>query len=205
MTLLTIQECKEILNRDFHVSRETLGKIDHYISILLLWNKKIALVSKEYSCPKKIWYHHILDSVQLITYIKTGCSVVDVGSGNGLPGVILALLGVEQITLVESSQKKAAFLRYISAELSLENLHIVNDRIESVQLMCDFLTAKAFSSIEKLLILTENIRVNHSLLLLKGKSTPLQFRSLERKYNVICKVFESDIYENNYVVKINRN
>src|SRR5690606_9447814 len=125
-------------------SRETLQRLKEYQALLLKWNKAINLISK--STEENCWERHILDSLQLLNYIQDkDIHLVDIGSGAGLPGIVLSIAGVRRVTIVESDQRKCSFLLQAS-KLSSNKIEIVNDRIENLKgLSCDILTARAFA------------------------------------------------------------
>ena len=92
------------------VPRETQEKLDCYVQLLIKWQARINLISSK-TLPE-IWHRHILDSAQLVSYLpKTPSVILDMGSGAGLPGVILAILTGHQLHLVESDSRKIAFMR----------------------------------------------------------------------------------------------
>ena len=94
-----------------NVSRETFSVLDEFSSLLLKWNQKINLVSKKIT-PEELWERHILDSAQLLKYIGINAKrIVDFGSGAGFPALILAILSDYQITVIESDQRKCAFMQ----------------------------------------------------------------------------------------------
>ena len=116
------------LNNITDVSRETFNVVEDFVSLLVKWNKKINLVGK--STIHDVWERHVLDSAQLIKYIPKETSIItDFGSGAGFPAIILSIIGGWEVHLVESDQRKCAFMREASSRLGL-NLHIHNDRIE---------------------------------------------------------------------------
>ena len=135
------------------VSRETADRLEVYITLLKKWNKTINLVSsRSLNDP---WRRHILDSAQLALYIpdKKAC-IVDLGSGGGLPGLVLALmLPGADVHLVESDKRKSAFLREASRVLDCKiSIHV--ERIESVINTIqhiDIFTARALAPLPKLL------------------------------------------------------
>ena len=99
---------------DFHsatgVSRETLDKLSLYVDLLIKWQGQINLVGQ--SSLGGVWGRHMLDSAQIFTYIiNQNKSLLDLGSGAGFPGLVLSIMGVSNIVLIESSQKKCAFLK----------------------------------------------------------------------------------------------
>ena len=102
-------EAEEVFRR-FDVSRESQARLKLYADLLRKWQARINLVGSE-TIPF-LWERHIADSLQLRTFIgKDEKTVVDLGSGAGLPGLVLALAYPEyRVTLIESNGKKAAFL-----------------------------------------------------------------------------------------------
>ena len=149
---------------NLNVSR---GGLIEYQSLLLKWNKSINMISK--NSEYDLWERHILDSLQLIKYIKLDERVVDVGSGAGLPGVILSIGGVKDVTLVESDSRKAVFLRQAS-KLSLNKINIIEERLDNnFEGDYDILTSRGFGSISNILQLTSNLKLS-KMLLLKGKN-----------------------------------
>ena len=133
-----------------NVSRETLDRLGVYVSLLLRWNQEINLIGR--STEKDLWRRHILDSAQIYTLLPTIASpLVDLGSGAGFPGLILAILGVRDVHLVESDKRKAAFLRQAAQSTGLD-ITIHAARIEE---LCPFpaavVTARALAPLSKLL------------------------------------------------------
>jgi 16S rRNA (guanine527-N7)-methyltransferase len=96
-----------------HVSRETEARLDRFADLLIHWQDSINLVAP--STPPQLWTRHIADSAQLLMLVESPKLWVDLGSGGGFPGMIIACSLAEQpgavVHLVESNQKKAAFLR----------------------------------------------------------------------------------------------
>ena len=90
------------------VSRETRERLESYIVLLAKWNGVINLVGK--LTLEDVWRRHVLDSAQLAPLIPPGAAVLDIGSGAGFPGLVLAILG-HNVVMVEQDQRKAAFLR----------------------------------------------------------------------------------------------
>jgi 16S rRNA (guanine527-N7)-methyltransferase len=132
------------------VSRETLTR---YEELIRKWNATIQLVSP--SDLTSLRERHTKDSLNLTNVVPKGGvqRLVDLGSGGGLPGIIVAIVRPElQVRLIESDQRKAAFLRAAKRELSLANLEVHAERIESVPPMAaDVVTARALAPLAKLL------------------------------------------------------
>lgn len=136
------------------VSRETTEKLKAFVALVEKWTAKINLISK--SSVSGIWERHIVDSTQLFDLGKGGNHWVDLGSGGGFPGLVIAILADEinpdmKITLVESDQRKCAFLRAAVRELELPAT-IVAQRIETTEPMsADVLSARALADLTTLL------------------------------------------------------
>ncbi len=159
------------------VSRETYEKLCVFHKILIKWQNTINLISK--STVKSIWERHFLDSAQLYTFVKgIEGHIIDFGSGAGFPGMVLAIMGKQDIHLVESDHKKCVFLKEI-AMLTETDITIHNCRIEDLSFInVDLITCRALAPLSKLIDYVE-IFLNKSLgenkkfpkmLFLKGKS-----------------------------------
>lgn len=167
MTPLTANEFAEISN----VSRETLNRLETYLALIKRWQNAINLVG-----PKTLadpWRRHFLDSAQLIDHIPdTADPVYDLGSGAGLPGLVLAILGKSNIHLVESDQRKARFLNEVVRILDLDcTIHA--RRIETLPPnSAAIIIARALAPLPKLLELAcPLLRASSLCLFLKGQST----------------------------------
>lgn len=156
------------------VSRETMEKLCIYARLLQKWQPTINLVSN--TTLPHLWERHIIDSAQLVPFLPpTGgnktLKIVDMGSGGGFPGLILALMTSHHLHLVESDSRKIAFLRTVIRETGCSaQLHPV--RVESLPFMnADMLTARALASLQKLLELSK--KQHHaglSCLFMKGRT-----------------------------------
>ena len=148
----------EQIKINYNVSRETIDKIDHYVECLLDWQKKFNLIGK--STIENVWERHVLDSIQLLKLLpKNYTTLMDVGTGAGLPGFILAICEGEEkdIYLVDSNKKKCSFLEYVAHECDVR-VSILPERIENINIgatKIDIITARAFSSIDNIFRLTK--------------------------------------------------
>lgn len=147
-------QIKPLTERD-DVSRETLERMNVYAGLLRRWNSKINLVSK--NSLQDLWDRHIMDSVQLYDLRpEHSRRWVDLGSGGGFPGAVIAILAKEDapelsVTLVESDQRKAAFLRTVSRETGA-HFDVLAARIEDLDpLHADILSARALAPLATLL------------------------------------------------------
>ena len=142
-----------------NVSRETIDRLNKLESIVLKWNPKINLIAK--STIDSIWVRHICDSAQLFQYAPPNVSSwLDIGSGGGFPGIVMAAMSVglgqkTEFTFVESDQRKAAFLRAAVRELDLK-VTILAERIEEISPQkAEVITARALKSVVELLPMLE--------------------------------------------------
>ncbi len=133
------------------VSRETLARLTRYVSLLLKWNAKINLVGP--ASEAEIWHRHVYDCAQLFSLIpKDTTSLTDLGSGAGLPGLILAILGVPSVTLIEVDTRKAAFL-FEAARITETSVKVITKRLETHPPVppADIVTARALAPLPRLL------------------------------------------------------
>ncbi|WP_207455709.1 16S rRNA (guanine(527)-N(7))-methyltransferase RsmG [Azospirillum sp. SYSU D00513] len=132
------------------VSRETLDALSAYEALLRKWQPKINLVGP--STMRELWSRHFLDSAQLHALLPEGARVlVDLGSGAGFPGLVLAILGVPEVHLIESDSRKAAFLREAAREAGVK-VTVHNKRIEAVPAFpADVVSARALAPLKDLL------------------------------------------------------
>lgn len=152
------------------VSRETLSRLSAYVDLLEQWNRRINLVGR--NTMGDVWRRHILDAAQLYPLLPPRTRVVvDLGSGAGIPGLILAAMGVSEVHLIESDQRKAAFLREAFRVMDVPAI-IHPERIEKVpHFAADAVTARALADLGELLDLSEKFLTPRTLcLFLKGAS-----------------------------------
>lgn len=133
------------------VPRETEIKLRSFLALLGQWNAKINLVGK--ASPDDWWVRHILDSLQIIPLLPHGNgAILDLGSGAGFPGIVLALATSRPIHLVESDRRKAAFLMEAVRVFDLQSTWVHSVRIETAFLPpATLVTARALASLTDLL------------------------------------------------------
>lgn len=142
-----------VLDR-FSVSRESGERLDLYVSLLLTWQARINLIGP--STSEDIWTRHVADALQLLPLLPDGLErLADLGSGAGIPGLILAIARPIEAHLFESNLKKGAFLRE-AARQTAARAHIHSARIEQAAPMAQSLkvgalTARALAPLPKLL------------------------------------------------------
>lgn len=185
--------------KQYNVSRETFQKLQDFVALLQEWNAKMNLVSK--NSLEDVWQRHVLDSVQLIKYLPSDINcLVDIGSGAGFPGVMLAILMQEKlpaakVILVESITKKTVYLKDVCTKLGLTNTTVENNRIENISIKnVDVITARAVAALDVLCSYAFDLATkNTRMLLLKGRSYADEVTAAEQKWK-----FNLQVYPNLY-------
>jgi len=183
------------------VSRETLEKFEVYAALLKKWNRAINLVGPQ--TLDDLWRRHFLDSAQLRDYLPDPPPaqqrvILDVGSGAGFPGLVLALLGCGELHLVEADQRKAEFLREVLRSTgTAAEVHPI--RLESLDLPAvDVVTCRAFAPLPRLLKLTErflrpeNAKKMPLGLFLKGRRVDEELTEAGKMWRLQLDRFESE-------------
>lgn len=159
----------------FDVSRETIDRLSHFEDLVLKWNPRINLVAK--STLNEIWERHITDSVQLYQYAPAEAKTwLDIGSGGGFPGIVLAVMAAgsnqtAEFSMVESDQRKSTFLRTAARELGLK-VTVHSERIEATSPQnADVITARALKSVVELMpFLERHLTPSGTAILPKGRN-----------------------------------
>ncbi len=210
---------KEAVINEIHsfcpIDKLTENKLQLYADILIKWNSKMNLVAG--NTISELWSRHILDSAQLMKYIKgSNLVLTDFGSGAGFPAMILAILGGDifsEIHVIESNNRKASFLREV-AMITNSKVTIHSDRIENLKPWhSDIVTARAFTSLGGLIshalpfISNDSSKKNGICLLLKGNKVEIEINEAYKhysfeyqRYDSIVSPFNSD--ENGYLLKL---
>ncbi len=183
------------------VSRETLERFRAYADLLVKWNRAINLVSPR--SLEDLWRRHFLDSAQLRAYLPSPPEaetrvILDLGSGAGFPGLVLAILGCGRVHLVESDQRKAAFLREVlRATGTAAELHV--QRVEELpEMAVDVVTCRAFAPLPRILELGERfLRPQPGKnppvgLFLKGRRADEELTAAAKKWRLQTERFESE-------------
>lgn len=143
-----------LLGRD--VSRETLDQLSTYRDLLVAENERQNLISK--ATIDDFEERHLIDSAQLLTHHSDpSAHWLDVGSGAGLPGIVLAILHPGHVTLVEPRRLRADFLQRVSARLDLSNTTVLQKKVEQVTAAPSVITGRAVANVAKFLSLTAHL------------------------------------------------
>jgi 16S rRNA (guanine527-N7)-methyltransferase len=155
-----------------------LERLRTYAALLCRWQGAINLVAPD--SLDHLWRRHLLDSAQLVPLLPPGCrSLVDLGSGAGFPGMVLAILGVPEVHLIERDRRKAVFLRQVSRETrTLVTVH--DSPIETVRpFAADVVTARALAPLPRLLPLARRFAGPDTVCLLpKGRRVEKELTAL---------------------------
>ncbi|HJK87237.1 MAG TPA: 16S rRNA (guanine(527)-N(7))-methyltransferase RsmG [Candidatus Megaira endosymbiont of Hartmannula sinica] len=174
------------------------SKLNLFKDLVIKYNETINLISRKKHNIDDIFNRHIIDSIQLVKYlipdfdsvkndidqhisnITIRKKIIDLGSGGGFPGIIIALIFPCDITLVESNYKKSVFLSKAKTLLdhNMSSISIINDRIENIGkggkdnniLSYDYCISRAFASLKKILFLTKNFNIQSKYILHKGQT-----------------------------------
>ena len=192
------------------VSRETIISLKKYEDILIKANKSLNLIGN--STIKDIWTRHFLDSAQVIDFIdKNDKTLIDIGSGAGFPGLILAITSKDRkmplkIKLIEKSPKKVKFLRDLINILQLD-VDVINRNVleDSKKLLDDVFVARAFKPLKIILQLIHNKAENwKKIFVFLGKTGKTELLEASKSWYIEYKQRESVTSNDSTVIEINR-
>jgi 16S rRNA (guanine527-N7)-methyltransferase len=172
------------------VSRETLEKIERYEALLREEARHQNLVSA--STLECLWDRHILDSAQLVRFAPPGrASWADIGSGAGLPGIVLACLVDGPVTLIEPRRLRADFLHRAIESLSL-NAQVIGSKVERVEGSFDVITARAVARLRKLFEISAHLSTTNTIWALpKGRGAAEELSEAQRAWQGVFHVEQS--------------
>ncbi len=182
---------EEIFTSQLNVSRETLDIFSAYGETLAKWQSKINLISAK--TIDNVWRRHFLDSAQLHNLLPSGTkSILDIGSGAGFPGLVLAIMGAKNVTLVESDSKKCLFLSEVVRRTG-GHANIVNCRIEEFDGgYFDVITARALAPMDKLLsYINPHFGPGTKGIFLKGEQVDRELTKAKKQWKLKYKTIPS--------------
>jgi 16S rRNA (guanine527-N7)-methyltransferase len=190
------------------VSRETEARLDRYVALLGEWQAKTNLVAP--STLPTLWTRHISDSLQLVALAPAARIWVDLGSGGGFPGVVLACALAEtsdaMVHLVERNAKKAAFLREalrITNSPGTVHLADIVDTVDRLSGPVDCVTARAVAPLHQLIGFAEPlVRRGAKALFLKGQDVEAELTEATRYWNIKPNLHSSRTGGNGWVVEL---
>ena len=191
------------------VSRETAARLEHFAALFTKWAKAINLVAP--STFNDLWHRHIADSAQIFQLAPGARTWVDLGSGGGFPGVITAIflaeLGDGWVHLVESNNKKAAFLRTALAETGARGtVHPVrSEKAPDLIPSCDAISARALAELDLLLEFVQPWAARNDQLKAyfhKGRDYRAEIEKSRRRWSFDLLIHESTIEKDSVVLEI---
>lgn len=180
-------------------------KLEQYIKILINWNEKFNLIGK--STINDIWNRHIIDSAQLIYFLKEeeieNCKCADFGTGAGFPGIVLSILGLKHVTLIEKSVLKCKFLKE-AIKLSENKINIINRNIYDLDnLKFDIIFSRALSNLTDLIKMTKPFLKNNSkCIFLKGKKIYYEIEDAKKQFNFNYTLYDSKTSDEGKIIII---
>ena len=178
-------------------------KLTKLINELSAHNKHTNLVGK--STLADPWRSHILDSIQIVPLINNKkSSILDMGTGAGFPGLVLAILGYEKVTLVDSNGKKIKFLERVAQKLDIR-VNILWSRIEKIKKRkYDFLISRALTNLNKLFTYSHKFLSKDTVLIfLKGKNVNYEIEEAKKNWFFSLKIQQSHSDERGKVLIVN--
>ena len=183
---------KKYLEKNLGFSDKKINKICKYVDLLLIFNKKYNLISK--NTEKEVWTRHILDSAQIIKYIDFTKDHIlsDFGSGAGLPGIVLSIANNNpnfHVKLYEKSPVKRAFLADIQ---KITEFDIEKNVYDYEIIRSDYIVCRAFKQLDLIFdISREKVKNPHKLIILKGKNALNDLKKLPKDKNYRYKTVDS--------------
>jgi len=190
------------------VSRETEQRLDRYVGLLLEWQAKTNLVAS--STLPQLWTRHVSDSLQLLALAPRAKVWVDLGSGGGFPGLVLACALAEtsgaMVHLIEHNSKKAAFLREVlrvAASPGIVHLAEIGDTVERITGPIDCVTARALAPLHQLIGFAEPLmKRGAKALFLKGQDVEAELTEATKYWNIQPKLHSSRSGGQGWIVEL---
>lgn len=184
---MTPTEFAAQMNRLGHnVSRETFSRLEIYDALLRKWQAKINLVAKD--SLQELWCRHFLDSAQLLPLLPpSNDPITDLGSGAGFPGLILAIMTAREVNLVDSDQRKGAFLLECARQTGVsDRVKVHTTRIEAApDWKAPIVTARALATLDQMLIWAQPYLTPQTIcLFLKGRKAEDELTLTRQSWNM---------------------
>ncbi len=205
-----IKKDRDLLVEGLHrmslnLSDQMIDQLMVYLNLIEKWNRVYNLTAiRERDEMIKL---HFLDSLSILNYVEME-HVLDVGSGAGFPGIVLAITKPElKVTVMDSVNKKTTFMQQVKSELLLTNLNVVNARVEEYQptTLFDGVITRAFSSIQDMLSMTEHtLQKNGAWLAMKSKDVKEELKKLGQNQYTLIPLEVPFINAERYLVKLKK-
>ncbi len=190
-------------NLPVDVPRETLERLELFAGLILHWNRRLNLIARR--DEPNLWGRHVIDSLQFLPLIPPHVrSALDIGSGAGFPGLILAIATGLPFLLVESDKRKAAFLQE-AARLTGATAAVQAERIEDVTCRVELITSRATAKLTRLLDWTEpRLAAGGMCLFAKGRGAALEQAAAEPFWDMHVESFPSVTASDAVVLRISQ-
>jgi len=185
------------------VSRETLERLEGYAALLVKWQKAINLVARD--SLGDVWRRHMLDSAAIWPLIPQNSRVlVDLGSGAGFPGLVLAIMGVPEVHLVESDARKCAFLTEGARLFAPRPVKVHRGRIEEIEpFAADVVTARALADLNTLLgYASRFLKPEGACLFLKGRQAGDELTLATQRWTMAAERFPNPAESSGIILRI---
>lgn len=185
-----------------YVSPDAVPRLEEFVALIKKWNRKTGLVQE--NSLDIIWDRHVLDCLQIIPLLKEkDKSILDIGSGAGFPGIVLAIAGYTNVHLCESNSRKAAFLEEVIRQLKLSAI-VINKRVEKITGPFDYITSRACSKLDVLLGFMKNVsRETGSVgVFLKGKTVQLELDEAQKNWHFEAEFVPSITAEESKIIVV---
>ena len=172
------------------VSRETIARLQRYVELLIAEAARQNLVSR--GTLEDVWGRHIIDSAQLVRFEpEQGCSWVDIGSGAGLPGIVIACLVEGPVTLIEPRRLRAEFLQRVARDLNLR-ARVIQGKAERAEGVFDIITGRAVTKLSDFLSLSAHLSTRNTIWALpKGRNAQSELADAKRTWQGVFHVEQS--------------
>lgn len=181
---------KDILLKS-NIDLAYLGNIKLFLTLLMNKNLEMNLISRKLKI-NEIIYDHFFDCLSCWDFFKDYSSITDLGSGGGLPGILLSIIfPKKKITLIEKSIKKIQFLKEAINQLNLKNTNVINGLVNEQKIETEVVTCRAFKDINTMLTYTNKfLNKNGTYILYKGKLEIIKKELLiaEKKFKINSKI-----------------
>lgn len=183
-----------------------IEKLQSYLDLLVKWNGAYNLTAIR--DPGQMVVRHLLDSLSIVPNIQ-GASLIDVGTGAGLPGLVLAIALPElNVTLLDSNGKKVRFLRQVIADLKINNASAVHARVEEFDHQFDLVSSRAFATLADMVNGSQQLLAeNGEFLAMKGVSPTEESAALPEGFSIkdVVPLTVPFLDEERHLVRIVRN
>ncbi|CAM8420032.1 GidB Predicted S-adenosylmethionine-dependent methyltransferase involved in bacterial cell division [Candidatus Methylopumilus universalis] len=205
-----IKKDRDLLVEGLHrmslnLSDQMIDQLMAYLNLIEKWNRVYNLTAiRERDEMIKL---HFLDSLSILNHVEME-HVLDVGSGAGFPGIVLAIIKPElKVTVMDSVNKKTTFMQQVKSELSLTNLNVINARVEEYQpiILFDSVITRAFSNLKNMMSLTQHtLQKNGVWLAMKSKDVKEELEAFEKNQYTLIPLEVPFINAERYLVQLKK-